>query len=203
MRTLTTLVVFLFVGLTSFGQTLVTLDGLILDRETKEPVPFANVRILDRNTGTVTLDDGTFKLQFQKERVSDLAVLQVSALGYQTRQITLVQLYRLFERTNVLMLDSNNNAVSRALMANDSRSEWMTGTLTPPTGPLQGAIVRVKGTYTESTTDVEGNFRIKAEPGTVLQVSQIGIDHRPDQPFERDLWFPTQHLSRLGRIANQ
>ena len=46
MRTLTTLFIVLFVGLTGFGQTLVTLDGLILDRETKDPVPFANVLIL-------------------------------------------------------------------------------------------------------------------------------------------------------------
>ena len=175
MRTLTTLFIVLFVGLTGFGQTLVTLDGLILDRETKDPVPFANVRILDRNTGTVTLDDGTFKLQFEKEKVSDLAVLQVSALGYQTRQITLVQLYRLFERTNVLMLDSNNSTVSRALVTNDTGTDWLTGTVSAQTGPLQGAVVRVKGTYSESTTDVDGNFRIKAEPGTVLQVSQIGM----------------------------
>lgn len=159
------------------SQTIVTLDGLLLDRETKDPIRFANVSILDKNIGTVTLDDGTFKLQYDQNKVSELSVMQLSALGYQTRQITLTQLYRLFQRTNVVMLDANMANVARATLGKpiDAVDDRLTGKIYNENGPLQGATVRIKGTYQEAITDVNGIYRINAEAGDVLQVAQLGM----------------------------
>lgn len=42
--------------------------------------------------------------------------------------------------------------------------------------PLIGATVLVKGTTTGTATDVDGNYRIKAQPGAVLEVSYVGYE---------------------------
>lgn len=176
MKTLTSLLL-LFCTFIASSQTIVTLDGLLLDRETKDPIRFANVSILDKNIGTVTLDDGTFKLQYDQNKVSELSVMQLSALGYQTRQITLTQLYRLFQRTNVIMLDANMAGAARAVVGEpvDQADNRLSGKVFSESGPLQGASVRIKGTYQEAITDVDGIYRIAARAGDVLQVSQLGM----------------------------
>ena len=44
------------------------------------------------------------------------------------------------------------------------------------TGPLIGATVLVKGTTVGVSTDIDGNFTIKAKPGQTLQVSYVGYN---------------------------
>ncbi|MFL9843577.1 SusC/RagA family TonB-linked outer membrane protein [Flavobacterium rhizosphaerae] len=50
------------------------------------------------------------------------------------------------------------------------------GTITDKQGlPLPGADIRVKGTQTITSSDIEGNFTIMASPGDVLQISFVGF----------------------------
>lgn len=55
------------------------------------------------------------------------------------------------------------------------QAKTVTGTVTDVSGePIIGANIRIKGTTTGTITDIDGNFSIKAEPQSVIEVSDIG-----------------------------
>jgi hypothetical protein len=63
-----------------------TLSGFVVDRETGERLPGANVYVPSRQTGTVTNDYGFFSLTLP---AADSVQLRISYLGYRTRTLTL------------------------------------------------------------------------------------------------------------------
>ena len=54
------------------------------------------------------------------------------------------------------------------------QAKTVTGTVTVSGEPIIGANIRIKGTTTGTITDIDGNFSIKAEPQSVIEVSYIG-----------------------------
>ena len=60
-------------------------QGQVLDIDTGEPVPYANVVILNTDLGTATDEDGTF---FILNVSSNIYTVEISCVGYQTQQIT-------------------------------------------------------------------------------------------------------------------
>lgn len=50
----------------------------------------------------------------------------------------------------------------------------VTGTVSDAAGPLIGATIKVKGSSTGVIADMDGNFKIQANQGDVLEVSYIG-----------------------------
>ncbi len=75
---------FLFIGLfiftSIFAQKTNTLSGIVVDAETNEPLPFANILTLESKKGNTTGKDGNFTLNniFQDEKI------KISYVGYQT-----------------------------------------------------------------------------------------------------------------------
>jgi len=68
----------LFSGLNLFGQ---EVNGIVIDEETGEPVPFANVWIKGTQTGTLSDVDGTFTLS-----VKEGDTIVVSSVSYRPRE---------------------------------------------------------------------------------------------------------------------
>lgn len=50
----------------------------------------------------------------------------------------------------------------------------VTGNVSDESGPLIGATIKVKGSSTGVIADIDGNFKIAANPGDVLEISYIG-----------------------------
>jgi len=67
--------------LDSFAQTIVV-SGKIMDTETREIIPFANIRIKGTNIGTVSNIDGDYKLSVSKKYAND--TIEYSYVGYTT-----------------------------------------------------------------------------------------------------------------------
>lgn len=65
-----------------FAQTAQTveIEGRVLNAETKEPIPFANVRLLGTKLGASTDDEGRFKIG---QITISTYTLQASCVGYQ------------------------------------------------------------------------------------------------------------------------
>lgn len=60
--------------------------------------------------------------------------------------------------------------------AKEARQE-VTGTITGTDGtPLPGVTIRIKGSQIGTATDVDGKFKLNAEPGDVLVISYIGYE---------------------------
>lgn len=62
------------------------------------------------------------------------------------------------------------------LMSSVVLAQETKGTVVSQEGPIQGATVQVKNSFTEAVTDADGNFNIKASEGAVLVVSYFGME---------------------------
>jgi len=61
------------------------IKGQIFDKQTKQPLPFVTVGIVDENIGTVSNFDGVFALKISPKLL--LTTIQVSHLGFKSQQI--------------------------------------------------------------------------------------------------------------------
>lgn len=77
-------------------------------------------------------------------------------------------------------LTGNSLQATAAGMRNPSpivqQAQKVTGTVSDAQGPVIGATVKIKGSSTGTTTDIDGKFSISATPGQVLQISYIGYE---------------------------
>jgi hypothetical protein len=74
---------FLFILCSSFGQ--ITISGKLLAKETKEPIPYANIGIVNSNVGTISNQDGSFAILIPSQHIEDS--LTLSALGFGRKKI--------------------------------------------------------------------------------------------------------------------
>lgn len=58
------------------------LKGIVVNSETNEPIPYCNIGILNKNSGTVTNEDGTFNLEVSKLSTKD--TIRVSCIGFKS-----------------------------------------------------------------------------------------------------------------------
>lgn len=68
------------------------LSGVLLDGETREPVPYANLVIDGSHVGTSSAETGVFYLQLNARKKA--ACLRVSSIGYLTRRLTIDSLLK-------------------------------------------------------------------------------------------------------------
>jgi hypothetical protein len=62
-----------------FGQK-ITFKGKLLDKETKEPVVYANISFIDIKKGTSSIEDGSFSLEIRKKEINKK--VHISCLNY-------------------------------------------------------------------------------------------------------------------------
>tara|TARA_B100001146_G_scaffold221995_1_gene233547 strand:- start:36663 stop:38642 length:1980 start_codon:yes stop_codon:yes gene_type:complete len=150
----------------------------LINERTQDPIPFANVRVLNENIGDVTDAKGIFELQLPQGKLKDDTIFELSALGYASRVVRKDYVFnQLNEGRNFLLLRPTSEALSRPLLveASSAATNNVNGVVQTKSGPLQGASVRVKGSLKEAVTNVDGQFRIAAVEGDVLVVSHFGM----------------------------
>ncbi|MBK9012836.1 MAG: carboxypeptidase-like regulatory domain-containing protein [Saprospiraceae bacterium] len=82
LRTFLTLLFFLACNIAGFSQEYLTLTGKVLDKKSKQPVPYAHIGIPEKGIGTTTGFDGAF--QFKLPKAFENSKLTVSYMGYET-----------------------------------------------------------------------------------------------------------------------
>ena len=70
-----------FLAISLAAQTPSSIEGQVLDSETREPVAHASVALPSSGTGTLTNAEGAFRLLLEKTTPKDS--LRISRLGYQ------------------------------------------------------------------------------------------------------------------------
>ncbi|PQJ79056.1 carboxypeptidase-like regulatory domain-containing protein [Polaribacter porphyrae] len=73
------LIFFLFISTTVFSQR-INFKGKLVDKETKEPVVYANISFLKSNKGISSNEDGTFSMNLNKKYLD--AKIHISCLNY-------------------------------------------------------------------------------------------------------------------------
>jgi hypothetical protein len=117
-------------SLTSFvvsAQYDVVIEAFILDYENKEPIPYVNIGFVEKSIGTVSNEQGKFKLVYDDQAVTQNDVLQISVLGYETIKVTPRQLELLLTNTNKIYLNPKSEALSEILITDERRKEIQIG----------------------------------------------------------------------------
>ena len=82
-RALTTLLIFVILSGLANGQK--TIVGKVLNKTTLEPIPYANIGILNSNVGTLSNKDGSFSILIPERLCHD--TLNFTSLGYNKRKL--------------------------------------------------------------------------------------------------------------------
>ncbi|WP_423998966.1 carboxypeptidase-like regulatory domain-containing protein [Maribacter sp. IgM3_T14_3] len=98
--------IFLLIISSVLGQD--TYKGLVVDKTTKQPVPFVNIGVVGKGMGTVSDEKGLFYLYFNDNKILSTDIVQFSSLGYQTIEMSVSNAkYILHEHSKIEMRSEN------------------------------------------------------------------------------------------------
>ena len=86
MRIISTIVLILLIQIKVFGQAIV---GRITDSKTNEPLKYVSIGIIDTNFGTISDNNGYFKLD---AKVKESSIVRISMIGYESQKFTVKEL---------------------------------------------------------------------------------------------------------------
>jgi len=122
---------FLFLPVLLFSSTLfaqydISINAFIFDSKTNKPIPYVNIGFVNKRIGTVSNEDGRFKLKYDEALIRDAEILQISSLGYETLSLTVSQLKKLLINTNKIFLKEKIESLNEVFLkfyVNDNQSD--------------------------------------------------------------------------------
>ena len=171
---------------TLFAQYQVTIEATLLNQTTNEPVPFANIEFLNKDIKAIADINGIFVLSYDEERIGSMDIIRFSALGFHTEEVTAGQFYKFLKNTNVIYLKPeilrDNPTVSvKSRQVQDKPQGTVHGVVKSAHGPIQGVHIKIKNTFTEVKTNIDGQYGIQAFEGDVLVVDFLGMKSKEIQ----------------------
>src|SRR6187402_1001848 len=100
MNRLLLFIVFTISYIISFGQ--INIKGQLLNKETLEPIPYANIGILNSNVGTLSNLDGSFSIPIPNKLKQDTLIF--SALGF-TKKVIPIQFISQKEKLTIFLFE--------------------------------------------------------------------------------------------------
>lgn len=157
MKNIISIVLVLFVAITSFGQ---NFTGTVLDKETKQPISYAQVYFVDLKTGTTTDEKGIFKIEhFNQKNIH----IQISFVGYNV----------IDEIVNI------DNAKEKTFYLEQGHFDLEEVVVSAPSGRLQGenivSIEHKKITELQQTSPLTLTEAISNIPGVEQTTTGAGI----------------------------
>ncbi|MFD2563380.1 carboxypeptidase-like regulatory domain-containing protein [Aquimarina rubra] len=109
-------VVLAFLPLMVLSQYNIRIEAHVIDQETNQPIPYANIGFVDNGIGTVSREDGWFQLLYDESRISKTATVQISSIGYKTLSFSANRFYNLLTKDNKLFLKPEVQALDEAVV---------------------------------------------------------------------------------------
>jgi hypothetical protein len=116
-------VFFLNIGIFNLFSQEIFMNGIILDAETKEPIEYVNIGILNKNQGTVSDLEGKFKFQISNEFKNDS--LTISHVIYNTLKIPIQNF-----KNKTIYLTPNQNQLKEVVISNTKKKQRKIGVKT-------------------------------------------------------------------------
>jgi tetratricopeptide (TPR) repeat protein len=154
-----------------FAQYKVTIEAYLYNKETQQPIQFGNVEFIGTTIKAISDSEGKFVLVYLEEAVGPESIFKCSVLGYQTLTVKSSQLFRLLQNSNKIFLTPKPFLSGRKT----DFEGHIYGKVVSQSQPIQGATVKIKNTFKEVLTDVDGNYRIDAKEDDVLVVNYLGM----------------------------
>lgn len=161
-----TLFVFLIILLKAVAAMAQPISGVVTNAESRAALPFVNIGVVGKSLGTVSTEQGTYRLAFRQELAND--TVRISSLGYRTRVLTLRALQAqpnvALEPESVSLQEVQVNSKSlfkRNLTLGNTSNNGANGTIlklnTKDLGAEMGMVIRLKNKPTRVLT---ANFNV-------------------------------------------
>lgn len=101
----------------------IIMSGQIIDSETKKPIEFVNIGVLNKNLGTVSDLQGKFNFNASKEFVKDS--ITISHINYYSVKIPIIK-----SKNHIVFLKPRTNELSEIILTNRKKSSRKIGVKT-------------------------------------------------------------------------
>src|SRR5882757_5502030 len=146
---------------TLLGQNM-TISSRAVDKDTREPLPFASVGIKGKSIGTITNLQGEFDFHFPEELRNEMFV--ISMLGYHNFE---APLWTLLENKTAELLLTKSTTVLQTVIVSDS---LLGGDI------LRIALGRISENYPDKPFMMEGFYRdLKKIGGTYISLLEAAV----------------------------
>ena len=101
-----------------FSQDAITINAFVLDKKNKKPLQYVNIGFLGKGIGTVSQSDGNFILSYDERKINNEDILQLSILGYKSKQIKAADLFDIFSNNNRIYLTPTPFELNEVVISN-------------------------------------------------------------------------------------
>ena len=161
MRNIFPVFCFLLAAFTGQAQR-ITISGKAVDKETKEPLPFASIGIKGKSIGTITNLQGDFDFHIPREFQNDL--FSINMLGYKTYE---APVWTLLNVSPLIIEVEKSTLILKEVLISDSLSG---------SDILQIALSRIDQNYPMTPYLMDGFYRdIKKVGGTYISLLEAAV----------------------------
>jgi len=111
----------------AYAQNDVTITGYIFDKETNLPLLYVNIGFVEKAVGTVSDENGKFRLTFDTRKINFEAILQISSIGYETIKLKASKFYGAISKNNKIYLKPKPYVLDEVVISNTERKEKRVG----------------------------------------------------------------------------
>lgn len=184
MRNIFTCIIFLALSTAAFAQK-ITLSGKVIDKETKEPLPFATLGIKGKSIGTITNLQGEFDFHISADLRNDLFTL--SMLGYKTFEAPVWTLLEI--KPLVIEVEKSTFMLNEVTVADSLRGGEI----------LMIALSRIEQNYPMQPYLLDGFYRdLKKVGGTYISLLEAAV-----KIYDEDYSEPRNKYKLRERVALQ
>src|SRR5260221_2164347 len=123
----------------------ITITGKVIDRQTKEPLPYASINIANKPIGSITNDQGEFDFHIPHNLRND--IMAVNMLGYKTYE---APVWSLISSTAIVIEMQAAAVLLQEVVITDSLKA---GEI------LRLALLKVESNYPMEPFPIEGGYR--------------------------------------------
>jgi hypothetical protein len=116
-----------FISTICSSQNTRVISAKIIDNKSKAPLEFVNIGFLNKDIGATTSTSGHFILSYPMDEIDVQDVLQISFLGYETRNLTFNQLKRLSAKPVTIALTPSSFHLGEVVLKSAPREKKMIG----------------------------------------------------------------------------
>ena len=176
--------IFTLLVFTSFGQT--EIKGKVLDTETLEPIPYANIYLKNHPIGTTAFRDGSFKLKL--DSVFQDSVI-FSIIGYEKKSLFLPDVVK--ERSLNVKLEPKQEELLEVEVKPRKLKSYEAGLVKRKNNHEMGTLPeRPTARFIPNEYQVEGFIK-----NIAVYISENGI---PEAPFRVNLFFADKITGKPG-----
>lgn len=170
MRSFITIILVLLITKTSFSQT--TVEGIIKESTTRNPISYVNIGVVGKNIGTVSDEEGKFKLTIPSSYANE--TVRISMLGYSPQTFKVADFAKQMSG-NVILMQPSMFELPGVLVSNKKLKEKVLGNTTESQSTTVGFTSNKLG------NEVGIIIKIRKSPAFIksFQASVVSKDNNP------------------------